>query len=62
MNQMRTVLSRLVHELHEKANMRLQLDYLSDNSVFAIMDSISLPKTYCRRKNQWMTLTRQMKV
>ena len=44
LSTVKSILSRLVHELHEKANMRLQLDYLGDNSVFAIVDSISLPK------------------
>ncbi len=40
----KSILSRLVRELHEKANMHLQLDYLGDSSVFAIVDSISFPK------------------
>jgi len=40
----KSILSRLVQELHEKANMRLQLDYLGDSSVFAIVDSLSFPK------------------
>lgn len=40
----RSILSRLVLELREKANMQLKLDYLSDSSVFAIVDSISFPK------------------
>jgi len=44
LSTVKSILSRLVHELHEKANMRLQLDYLGDNSVFAIVDSISFPK------------------
>jgi len=44
LSTVKSILSRLVHELQEKANMRLQLDYLGDNSVFAIVDSISLPK------------------
>ena len=40
----KSILSRLVHELQEKANMRLQLDYLGDSSVFAIVDGVSFPK------------------
>ncbi len=40
----KSILSRLVYELHEKANMNLQLDYLGESSVFAIVDSISFPK------------------
>ena len=40
----KSILSRLVLELHEKANMHLQLDYLGDSSVFAIVDSISFPQ------------------
>jgi len=41
LSTVKSILNRLVHELHEKANMRLQLDYLGDNSVFAIVDGIS---------------------
>ena len=40
----KSILSRLVRELQEKANMHLQLDYLGDSSVFAIVDRISFPK------------------
>ena len=40
----RSILSHLVQELHEKANMCLQLDYLGDSSVFTIVDSVSFPK------------------
>ena len=40
----KSILSRLVHELHEKANMQLQLDYLGDSSVFAIVDNVTFPK------------------
>jgi len=44
LSTVKSILSRLVQELHEKANMHLQLNYLGDNSVFAIVDSISFPK------------------
>ncbi|MCL2405767.1 MAG: effector binding domain-containing protein [Defluviitaleaceae bacterium] len=44
LSTVKSILNRLVHELHKKANMHLQLDYLGDSSVFAIVDSISLPK------------------
>lgn len=40
----KSILGHLVRELHEKANMHLQLDYLGASSVFAIVDSISFPK------------------
>lgn len=40
----KSILSRLVRELREKANMHLQLDYLGDSSVFAVVDSISFSK------------------
>jgi len=43
LSTVKSLLSRLVSELHEKANMRLQLDYLGDNSVFAVVDSVSFP-------------------
>jgi len=44
LSTVKSILSRLVQELHEKANMRLQLDYLGDSSVFAIVHSVSFPK------------------
>jgi len=44
LSTVKSILRRLVHELHEKANMHLQLDYLGDSSVFAIIDSTSFPK------------------
>jgi DNA-binding transcriptional MerR regulator len=40
----KSILSHLVSELHEKANMRLQLDYLSESAVFSILDSLTFPK------------------
>ncbi|MCL2078334.1 MAG: effector binding domain-containing protein [Oscillospiraceae bacterium] len=43
LSTVKSILYRLVQELHEKANMRLQLDYLGDNCVFAIVESISFP-------------------
>ena len=44
LSTVRSILGRLVDELQEKANMCLQLDYLGQASVFAIVDSVSLPK------------------
>lgn len=44
LSTVKSILSRLVRELQEKANMRLQLDYLGNSSVFAIVDSMSFPK------------------
>ena len=43
LSTVKSILSRFIQELQEKANVRLQLDYLGDNSVFAIVDSISFP-------------------
>lgn len=40
----KSVLGHLVRELHEKANLHLQLDYLGDSSVFTIVDGLSFPK------------------
>ena len=44
LSTVKSILNRLVNELHEKANMLLQLDYLGDSAVFAIVDSVSFPK------------------
>lgn len=44
LSTVKSILSRLVQELQEKANMSLQLDYLGESAVFAIVESISFPK------------------
>lgn len=43
LSTVKSILNRLVLELYEKANMHLQLDYLGDSSVFAIVDGVSFP-------------------
>ena len=43
LSTVKSILDRLVRELYDKANMRLQLDCLGDNSVFAIVERISFP-------------------
>jgi len=48
----KSILSRLVHELQEKANMHLQLDHLGNHSVFAVVDSISFPKNTMDGRSQ----------
>jgi len=58
LSTVRSMLSRLVHELHEKANMHLQLEYLGDNSAFAIVDSISLPKNTIQEEKSMSDLNR----
>ncbi|MCL2807668.1 MAG: GyrI-like domain-containing protein [Coriobacteriia bacterium] len=40
----RSILSRLVQELQEKASVRMQLDSLGDSSVLALVDNDSFPK------------------
>jgi len=52
----KSILSRLVRELHEKANMRLQLDYLGDSDVFAIVDSVTFPKNTIQEENNMSEL------
>jgi len=44
LSTIKSILSGLVQGLSEKANVRLQLDYLSDSSVFVLMDSITFSK------------------
>ena len=44
LSTVKSILSGLVRELHEKANLRLQLDYLSDSAVYAVVNSISFSK------------------
>jgi len=54
----KAILSRLVHELQERANVNLQLDYLGDNSVFAIVESISLPKNIIQEEKSMNDLNK----
>ena len=51
LSTVKLILRHLVGELQEKANMRLQLDYLGDTSVFSIVESISLPKNILQGEN-----------
>lgn len=44
LSTVKSIIGHLVLELQEKANMHLQLDYLGESSVFAIVDSVSFPK------------------
>ena len=58
LSTVKSILSRLVHELREKTNMRLQLDYLGDNSVFAIVDSVSFPKNILQEEKSMEDLNK----
>jgi len=44
LSTVKSILNRLVQELQEKANLHLQLDFLGESAVFAIVDSISFPQ------------------
>lgn len=44
LSTVKSILTALVQELQKKANMSLQLDYLGDNSVFAVVNNISFSK------------------
>ena len=50
LSTVKSILSGLVKELREKANVRLQFDYLGDSSVFAIVESVSLPKNIIKEE------------
>ena len=50
LSTVKSILNRLVEELHEKANIQLQLNLLGDSSVFAVVDSISLSKNTLREE------------
>jgi DNA-binding transcriptional MerR regulator len=58
MSTVKAILSGLVEELREKANVRLQLDYLGDSSVFAIVESISLPKNILQEEKSMSDLNK----
>jgi DNA-binding transcriptional MerR regulator len=51
LSTVKSILVKLVRELREIANVKLQLDLLSDSSVFTIVDSISLPNNILEEKN-----------
>ncbi|WP_430611535.1 MerR family transcriptional regulator [Enterococcus sp. DIV0876] len=44
LSTVRSLLNTLIQEMKHKANMQLQLDCLTDNSVLAIVEKISFPK------------------
>ena len=58
LSTIKSILSGLVEGLREKANVRLQLDYLGDNSVFAIVESISLPKNILQEEKSMNDLNK----
>ena len=57
----KSILNRLVRELHEKANMRLQLDYLGETSVFSVVESMSFPKNTLPEENMAENLSQAEK-
>lgn len=58
LSTVKSILSRLVRELQEKANLNLQLDYLGDSSVFAVVDSISFPKNILQEETSMEDLNK----
>jgi len=58
LSTIKSILVRLVRELHEQANMRLQLDYLGDSFVFSIVDNIFFPKNTIQEENSMRDLSK----
>jgi len=58
LSTIKSILSRLVHELHEKANVRLQLDYLGESAVFAIVDNVTFPKNIIQEEKSMEDLNK----
>ena len=58
LSTIKSILGNLVRELHEKANVRLQLDLLGDSSVFTVVDSISLPKNILQEETNMSELNK----
>ena len=58
LSTVKSILNGLVEELREKANVRLQLEYLGDSSVFAIAESISLPKNILQEEKSMNDLNK----
>lgn len=52
------ILERLVQELYEKANLCLQLDYLGESSVFAVVDSVTFPDNTIQEEKSMDDLNR----
>lgn len=52
------VFEQNIRELQEKANLNLQLDYLGDSSVFAVVDSISFPKNILQEETSMEDLNK----
>ena len=58
LSTVKSILGNLVRDLKSRANMRLQLDYLSDSSVFAIVDSIAFPTNRLQEEKSMDDLNR----
>ena len=56
LSTVRSILSRLAQDLKDKANVKLQLDFLSDNAVFSIVDSISFPNNIIQEEKSMSDL------
>lgn len=52
------VFEQNIRELQEKANLNLQLDYLGDSSVFAVVHSISFPKNILQEETSMEDLNK----
>jgi len=61
LSTIKSILSRLVSELREKANMSLQLDYVGENSVFAIVDGVTFPKNTIQEETSMEDLNKARK-
>ncbi|MCL1843687.1 MAG: effector binding domain-containing protein, partial [Defluviitaleaceae bacterium] len=62
LSTVKSILSALVRELQEKANLQLQLNYLSGSSVFAIVDSISFPQNKLKEETSMTDINKANEV
>jgi len=58
LSTIKSILASLVKDLRDKANVRIQLNYLSDSSVFAIVDSLSFSKNIIQEEKNMSDLNK----
>ena len=61
LSTIRSILNRLIEELHEKTNIQLKLNAINDEAILSMIDSLSLSKNYIKEEKSMEDLVRANK-
>ena len=61
LSTIRSILYRLIEELHEKTNIQLKLNAINDEAILSMIDSLSLSKNYIKEEKSMEDLVRANK-